>query len=144
MKVRPSAIIIKDNKLLTLRYIYNENEIYAIPGGNLEFGEKLEDTLVRELEEELGLGIEVGGLIFLAEVHHSNKDTLHCIFESKIISGTPVLNPKETTALEACWIPFEQLENRNLYPNIKSQIIAFCLGDRNQNVFLGEIAQPWF
>ena len=40
MKTRPSAIILADNKLLTLKYNYHGNLLYAIPGGNLEFGEK--------------------------------------------------------------------------------------------------------
>jgi 8-oxo-dGTP diphosphatase len=144
MKTRPSAIIIADNKLLTLKYNYNGNTLYAIPGGNLEFGEKLEEALARELEEEIGLKIEVQNLIFIAEVRVQKKDTLHCIFKSIIVSGTPNLNPKETTALEICWLPLSTLEDYNLYPNIKTEIKEHFLEGKDHQVFLGEISQPWF
>lgn len=144
MKTRPCAVIIIDNKLLTLKYIYSETTIYAIPGGNLEFGEKLEEALIRELQEEIGLEIEVQNLLFLAEVHQPNKDTLHCVFNSKIVSGTPLLNPSETSALEICWLPIEHIENYNLYPNIKTQIKEHFIDGKDHNVFLGEIDQPWF
>jgi ADP-ribose pyrophosphatase YjhB (NUDIX family) len=143
MKTRPSAIIIADNKLLTLKYNYNGNTLYAIPGGNLEFGEKLEEALARELEEEIGLEIEVQNLIFIAEVHVQKKDTLHCIFKAKIVSGIPNLNPKETTALEICWLPINDLEDYNLYPNIKTEIKEHFLEGKDHQVFLGEINQPW-
>jgi ADP-ribose pyrophosphatase YjhB (NUDIX family) len=144
MKTRPSAIIMADNKILTLKYNYNGNLLYALPGGNLEFGEKLEVALKRELEEEIGLEIEVQDLLFLAEVHQPNKDTLHCVFNAKIVSGKPVLNPKETTALEICWLPIESMEAYNLYPNIKTQIKEHFVEDKDHQVFLGEITQPWF
>ncbi len=144
MKTRPCAVIIIDNKLLTLKYIYNETTIFAIPGGNLEFGEKLEVALKRELQEEIGLEIEVQNLLFIAEVHQQNKDTLHCVFNSKIVSGIPQLNPKETTALEICWLPIENIEDYNLYPNIKTEIKEHFVEARDHQVFLGEISQPWF
>lgn len=144
MKTRPSAIIMADNKILTLKYNYNGNLLYALPGGNLEFGEKLEVALKRELEEEIGLEIEVQDLLFLAEVHQPNKDSLHCVFKAKIVSGKPELNPQETTALEICWIPIENLEENNLYPNIKIQIKEHFVEDKDHQVFLGEISQPWF
>lgn len=144
MKTRPSAIIIADNKLLTLKYNYSGNLLYAIPGGNLEFGEKLEVALKRELEEEIGLEIEVQDLLFLAEVHQPNKDTLHCVFNAKIVSGKPVLNPKETTALQICWLPIENIEEYNLYPNIKTQLKEYFVEGKDHHVFLGEISQPWF
>jgi 8-oxo-dGTP diphosphatase len=144
MKTRPSAIIIADNKLLTLKYIYSETEIYAIPGGNLEFGEKLEQALIRELSEEIGLEIEVQNLLFLAEVHQQDKETLHCVFNAQIVSGTPKLNPNETTALEICWIPLDAIEDFNLYPNIKTQLKEHFLEGKDHHVFLGEITQPWY
>ncbi len=59
MKIRPSVIIVKDDKVLLLKYLYESTEVYAIPGGNLEFGESLSETVVRELKEELNLEVSL-------------------------------------------------------------------------------------
>ncbi|MCP9766728.1 NUDIX domain-containing protein [Lacihabitans sp. LS3-19] len=144
MNIRPCAIIVADNKMLTLKYNYNNTEIFAIPGGNLEFGERLEEALVRELEEELSLKITVDELLFVCEVHKNDKDTLHCIFTSDILSGTPKLNAKETSALEFKWQPIETLNIVNLYPNIGIEIQNKLLKNIESEVFLGEISQPWY
>jgi 8-oxo-dGTP diphosphatase len=144
MKTRPCAAIIVDNQLLTLKYIYSETEIYAIPGGNLEFGETLEEALIRELNEEIGVEIKIQKLLFLAEVHQPKKDTLHCVFLSELKSGIPILNPTETSALEIVWLAIDSINNYNLYPNIKNELREFVLENKDHNVFLGEISQPWF
>lgn len=144
MKIRPCAIIITENKLLTLKYIYNGTPLYAIPGGNLEFGEKLEVALARELLEEIGLKIEVKDLLFVAEVHQPNKDTLHCVFNSNAISGEPKINPKETSAIEISWLPISEIQQVNLYPNIKNELFEKFAEGKDHGVFLGEITQPWY
>jgi 8-oxo-dGTP diphosphatase len=144
MKIRPCAVIIVADKLLTLKYNYNGNLLYALPGGNLEFGEKLEDALQRELHEEIGLEIKVGALLHIAEVHQTDKDTLHCIFLSEIASGEAELNPLETSALEIVWIPIREIMDKNLYPNVKFPLHQRFVENQEIEVFLGEINQLWF
>ena len=142
MDIRPSILIIESGKLLTLKYNYSGNNVYALPGGNLEFGERMEDALKRELIEEIGLSVSVGSLAFVAEVHQRQKDTLHMVFNGEIENGTPVLNPKETSALAVEWLLVSELEQFSLYPNISKQIKGKePLAD---TLFLGEISQPWY
>ena len=113
MKVRPSAIIIENNHLLLLRYNYGGNDVFALPGGNIDTGETLTQALERELSEELGIEAEISELFFVGEVILPNqKDTLHCCFATKIIAGIPILNPKETTALEVVWKNIMTLQDR--------------------------------
>ena len=40
---------------------------WSLPGGKLEFGERIEDGLRREVREESGLEVEVGSLIEVVE-----------------------------------------------------------------------------
>ena len=58
------GVIIKDNKVLLIK---RRNEPYkdkwAIPGGFVEYGEKTEDAVIREIKEETGLEAKIDGLI---------------------------------------------------------------------------------
>ena len=49
-KLRTSAIIIKDNKIL-LQKCQNRNG-YGLPGGHVELGELTSDAIIREVKEE--------------------------------------------------------------------------------------------
>jgi len=62
-KVGTSAFIYKSGKVLLLRRSAKENPFpsyYELPGGKVEYGEKPEDGLLREILEETGLKVRVG------------------------------------------------------------------------------------
>lgn len=144
MKCRPSAIIIRDDSLLTMRYMYGETEVFALPGGNPDPGECLTTTLKRELWEEMGITVETDKLAFCGEVlwTEQKRDTLHMVYLAKIIEGVPVLNPKETTALEIAWLPLASLNSRLMYPNIGKHIQEY-LQLNTSSPYIGVIDQPY-
>ena len=89
-------------------------------------GETLADTVKRELQEELGISIEVGN--FLTQV--ISDTTISNFFECKILSGTPKIGGEELERMnidnyyEVRFIPFEKLDSLNLMPpEIKTYII---------------------
>ena len=64
---------------------------WEFPGGKIELGETAEDCLVREIEEELNIAIEVVGEL-PANVHEYPTVTIMLIpFVCKHISGSIVL-----------------------------------------------------
>ena len=132
MKIRPSVIIVKDDKILTLKYLYGSTEVYAIPGGNLEFGERL--------------NLEVSLLDFCgtAEIINEKQHGVHFFFLGKIISGEPKINPKETTANSVVWLKKGQISEVNLYPKIPDLILSVLNGENSYGLFLGKIDQPWY
>ena len=142
MHIRPSIIIFENERLLTLKYNYGGTEVFALPGGNLEFGERMEEALKRELVEELGIEVDVADLKYIAEVHQEKKDTLHMVFLGKILKGVPIINPIETSAEAVAWVSIQDLDSIALYPNIVQDLKKIDSVSSTQ--FLGEIQQPWY
>ena len=70
MRIGARAVIIENGKVLTMfrRRIKNGEvrEYYVIPGGGQDAGETLEDTVKRELQEEMNVNIEV--LTYLGQI----------------------------------------------------------------------------
>lgn len=144
MNIRPAVCIVENGKLLTMRYRYGNTDVYNLPGGNLEFGEKMAECLIRELQEELQVEVEIGEMLCLADVfiEKKQKQTLHTVFRGKIISGIPELNPAETSALGIHWLPVEELRTVHLYPAIGNELYK-AIHNELPNPFLGRVVQPW-
>jgi len=64
------AIIQKDGKILVCRF--KGKNCYFFPGGHVEFFEKAEDALKRELKEELDM--EINGCNFIGTVENTYED----------------------------------------------------------------------
>jgi 8-oxo-dGTP diphosphatase len=145
MKVRPSIAIVENNHLLLMKYRYGNTDVYNLPGGNVDKGEILTETVVRELREELGVEVEVGDMILSGDaiMPEGKEDVLHCVFEGKILSGNPILNPKETSALTVVWMPLVDLHELEMYPNVGAELQRFCLKGRGID-YMGKIGQKWF
>jgi ADP-ribose pyrophosphatase YjhB (NUDIX family) len=145
INVRPAVLIIENQQVLTMQYNYGGQEVYNLPGGNLELGEYLCEALSREMQEELGIEVAVGEMILVGEVYFEDrkKHTLHLLFEGKVKAGIPTLNHKETSALGIKWLNISDLDTVNLYPNLSKSIQDYLAGKLN-NKYIGKIDQQWF
>lgn len=152
MKVRPSVILSRfidessKTEILLLHYRYGDQDVYALPGGNPDRGETLPQTIVRELQEELGVVVEVGTMVFCGEVilDEAKNDVLHTVFRGKLTAGTPELNAAETTALGVVWRSIDELEALNLYPNIGAEIQRWFVFGGFGPGYIGRIKQRYF
>ena len=91
MSFNLAALIFRDGKILiTQRHTSAHlGGLWEFPGGKCEPGETFEQCLVREIQEELGIEIEVGQL--LEEISHAyaEKTVRLKFFICKFISGIP-------------------------------------------------------
>src|SRR5262249_10856561 len=64
-----SAVIFRDGKVLLLRRAKSRGHgFWSLPGGRVEFGESLHTALIREVDEEAGLKIDIVALAGWREV----------------------------------------------------------------------------
>ncbi len=146
MNVRPALAIYQNDQILLLRYRYGNYDVYALPGGNPEPGEGLQETLERELQEELQLEVEVFNFLFCGAVSRSKQaeDVLHCVFYGEIFDGEPIIDPKHTSALAIEWISIDKLPSLNLYPNVGTELEAYFHSRNPVLHYIGKIEQPYF
>ena len=65
LNIRVAGIIIKDNRVLMVKNLRSDY-IYSL-GGRLKFGESARQGVVREVEEETGIRLEIDRLGFIHE-----------------------------------------------------------------------------
>ncbi len=98
---------INDAVLLVKRGHPPNEDLWAIPGGKVEFGETLQEALKREMKEETGLDVNVKDLMALVEIIHKNYHYVILDFECEPIGGKLFAS---SDAKEVKLIPLKELE----------------------------------
>jgi len=86
------GIIIKDNKILLIKRRNNPfKNNWALPGGFVEYNEKCEDAVVREIKEETNLDTKIIRLfgVYSDPERDPRGHTISVIYLLKIVSGKP-------------------------------------------------------
>lgn len=139
-KTARAIIIIENNEKKYLvsikRTKFKNSEIdniyYTLPGGHIEYGESSEDTVIREIKEELDIEIKVEYM--LADIFNVdlNRQEVFYICSKKSGSikegiGPEWQNPnfEKYGSYEIVYIPCDKLKNYNLLPlEIKEMLIS--------------------
>lgn len=89
LRVRSCGILFEDDKVLLveLRSPITNEWVWMPPGGGVEFGESLEEALVREYLEETGLIISVKEQMYVNEVIDSPIHAIEFYFIVEKIGG---------------------------------------------------------
>jgi len=124
MRIRVSAVFERENEILCMKYVYGGKEVFALPGGGVDKDVPLQETLVAEWRSELGVKLEVGGVIMLGEAPATKRhpQTLHIVFAALEIHGTPKIRPDSTHSLDIAWVPVGKLPNFPLYPDVGKKL----------------------
>lgn len=117
--IRPAAIIIKNNKLLVVKTRRHGEEYFLLPGGGIEFGETIEETLKREVAEETGYIIKVLNPVYLNEyIHKENREkrVVNIIFTTEILGYDESRKVNEDDIVSIKFIEIDNLHSIELYP----------------------------
>jgi len=100
-----------DGRVLLLRRAAAEygNNAWCLPGGKVDYGDTVEGTVAKELQEETGLRCEEAKFLFYQDSPAIQPGKMHCInfyFECRA-TGEIQLNAESS---EAVWIGPEDLD----------------------------------
>ncbi|MDY0383288.1 NUDIX hydrolase [Trichlorobacter sp.] len=106
------AVIIDDQErvLLTRRSIPPFKGMWVMPGGKIDLGEPIAVALRREVDEEVGLAVEVGDLIDVFEHVTPGEENCHyIILFYRCWPMHTVVNHNQDEVDEAQWVPRHEL-----------------------------------
>ena len=107
-KYRVNGIVIKDNKILTIKM--KNNVSYCLPGGHVELGEDSKTAIIREMLEELDTNVTIQKELAVVENFYTDKNSLL----THEISFYYIVNPDNFSNIS--------LEDYSKYENDKGEI----------------------
>jgi 8-oxo-dGTP diphosphatase len=147
-RIRVSAILRWQNRLLLRRHEKADREYWLLPGGGVDSGESLVKALHRELHEEVGIEDELpveGPVAIVDSISPASsfrqKHVVHIIFATDL-TGRSL---EEVTSQDAAvrghrLFEFEELDSVVLHPPIQRFLARWRPGD--PVVYLGPLWAP--
>lgn len=65
--LRTYGILIRDGQILMSKELYQGKQLIKFPGGGVEYGEGIQDALIREWDEEISCTITVDSLFYVTD-----------------------------------------------------------------------------
>lgn len=136
-KLRTSALIIENNKLLLAKNTNENDPTYYTVGGKIEMGESSQEAVLREAFEETGIDYEIDRLVyvqelfydasFLPQASHFHEIIFHYLMKPKAIIDFANDSYTQSGFKENLhWIPLDEVKNMYTYPRF--------LGDQLMNL----------
>ncbi|MFC7373204.1 NUDIX hydrolase [Fictibacillus iocasae] len=84
-------------KILMVKNIGDKGSYFTLPGGKVEEGETLQEGAIREVLEETGLSVKIGGLLGVCEAlfEDSGHQAVFFTFSGRITGGDITLSMPE-------------------------------------------------
>ncbi|SDL43984.1 ADP-ribose pyrophosphatase YjhB, NUDIX family [Catalinimonas alkaloidigena] len=132
VRLRVCGICRRGDDVLLIRHegIGTKGYLWAPPGGGVHFGEALDQTLIREFQEETHLEITVGPFLFLNEFIRPPLHAIELFFAADERGGTlqrghdPEMAPHTQLIGEVAFVPFAHIKQDDpaLYHNAFGEI----------------------
>jgi 8-oxo-dGTP pyrophosphatase MutT (NUDIX family) len=100
-----AVVVDDDDWVLLVRFDFEDGTLWATPGGGVNDGESIDDTVRRELNEEVGLqGLELGPIIwqrthvFPLSADFDGQREVFFLIRVRTTPGRPLFSPDELRA----------------------------------------------
>ncbi|MGV8121120.1 MAG: NUDIX domain-containing protein [Candidatus Xenobiia bacterium LiM19] len=117
VRIRVAVVLLRDSKILMVEHQKDGKTYWLLPGGGLNYGEKIEECARREIKEETNLDISIGSFLFLSEsiAPDGSRHLLNLFFLGEISGGS--LKVGEDIRLKSvAFKDFEELDTLEVHP----------------------------
>ncbi len=116
------AIIVQDGRLLLVNaWPEGKSALLCAPGGGAELHQSLPQNLIREVYEETGLTVSVGGVCLVNEFHDPQGDfhQVDIYFRAEITAGTvdDGWQDPEAVVTQRRWVTAEDMAELKVKPD---------------------------
>lgn len=118
VRVRACGICWMGGNLLMVNHVgLSGSKFWAPPGGGVEFGDAVSDTLSREFREETGLEVKTGRFMFICEYMRPPLHAIELFFEVEIVGGSlirgrdPEMPPNNQLIEEVAFLGYGQIQD---------------------------------
>ncbi|MCX5774261.1 MAG: NUDIX hydrolase [Fusobacteria bacterium] len=138
-RIRVAGVLLDDEqKVLFIEHQKNGEAYWLLPGGGVDYGENINEALIREFSEETGLVVQVKEFLFVVEsiAPDSSRHIVNLIFLVDKVGG------KLTIGVEDRLKSLKYLQKTHLcdmiiYPNIKKELIKYLTTGKITQNYLG-------
>jgi ADP-ribose pyrophosphatase YjhB (NUDIX family) len=121
-----TAIVLNERGELLLVH-KTDNDLWALPGGGMDVGESMADTVVREVKEETDIDVAVTGVV---GIYTNPNHVMACddgevrqqcsiCFTTRMLGGQ-LATSSETS--EVAWVAPHRLDSLNMHPSMRLRI----------------------
>lgn len=119
-RIAAGGIIIKDGKVLLVRYRDEKNTYLVIPGGGIEDGESLASAAEREIAEETGIKCIAKWPVMIENLRANRYQMVKVWYLCDYIDGVAsrTTDAQAEGIIEVGWYSDYELRNEIVYPEI--------------------------
>ncbi|WP_411075165.1 NUDIX domain-containing protein [Streptomyces sp. cmx-4-7] len=126
--VVPSVtVVVRDGDGRLLLIHKTDNDLWALPGGGHDIGERIGDTAVREVEEETGIEVEVDNMVglytdpehVLAYDNGEVRQQFSICFRAHPVGGSLRTSSESK---EVRWVDPADLDDLDIHPSMRLRI----------------------
>ena len=129
-RVRVAALMLLDDKVVVVRHRARHSTYHLLPGGGVNYRETLEEAVIREVNEETGLHVEVGRPVLINDTIDpcGSRHVVNITFLATIVGGEVTETPQDPSVEAVEFFDVAFLATLDLRPPL-AEAIATILED---------------